>query len=274
MSTGYRPFVYALFDPADPSHVRYVGMAPSRASRPYEHAPRVRAHPEDGTHLAWWIRKLQAEGREPAVMILEELPEGTDRKFLGFIESCYIKSLRQIGHRLTNANDGGWGGSNGPHTPESIAKMKAGWTLEARAKVGAASRERETGKVHSAASRAKHSAAVKGVPKSPEHRAKIAAAATGRRLSPETKEKIGAKKRGVVGRSWSQESRDRSSATLTGRTHSEEWRAKNAAAHLGKKQSEETRARRSASLKATWARRKAEALTQSVTSVHMNGATQ
>jgi len=58
-------------------------------------------------------------------MILEELPVGADMKFVGFVESCYVKSLRSIGHKLTNENDGGWGGSNGPHTLAYNAELTA-----------------------------------------------------------------------------------------------------------------------------------------------------
>jgi hypothetical protein len=142
----HQPFVYGLFDPAEAGHVRYVGMAPSNPSRPYQHAKRARKDLADDSHLMRWIRKIQAEGREPSVMILEQLREETGRAFLGFVESCYIKSLREIGHRLTNENDGGWGGSNGPHTPESRVAMKTGWTLERRARQAEISRERQLGR--------------------------------------------------------------------------------------------------------------------------------
>lgn len=116
------PIVYGLVDPIAPGHVRYVGMA-FRRSRPTSHAKEARRNPKP-THKLNWIRSLQAEGRDPAVLVLEELPEGAAKTFVGFVESCYIKSLRNIGHDLTNGTDGGDGLIN--PTPEVRARISAG----------------------------------------------------------------------------------------------------------------------------------------------------
>lgn len=115
------PFVYALVDPQDPKHVRYVGMAPVRSFRPYEHAKEARKSAAT-TYKLRWIRKIQTEGRDPSVLLLETLPAGTTTSLLGFVESCYIKSLREIGHRLTNASDGGVG-RTGPLSMNARANM-------------------------------------------------------------------------------------------------------------------------------------------------------
>ena len=102
------PFVYGLVDPADVSHVRYVGMA-TGASRPYAHAKEARSPKTRPSHKINWIRLIQSEGREPSVLVLEELPEGASRSFVGQIETMYIDSLKRIGHRLTNITSGGDG---------------------------------------------------------------------------------------------------------------------------------------------------------------------
>ncbi len=237
---GYRPFIYALFDPAMPSHMRYVGMAPSCASRPYQHAELARKTTTDGSYLLNWIRKIQAEGREPSVMVLEELAEGTSRKFCGFVETCYIKSLRGIGHKLTNTHAGGWGGSGGPHTAASIAKMKAIWTPVARER---ARQQRIGVPLSESWSRAIREARKKAWSKAtPEERQAHADRARIARA-------------GVPGHTQTEGTREKIKATLMGRAMSKEWREKNAAAQRGKKQSDATRAKRSAALKLTWAKR-------------------
>lgn len=119
-------FIYALIDPIDQQHIRYVGMSLSNSLRPYEHAKIARKSTRQ-SYLLHWIRSLHANGREPKVLILEELSYCSSRAFLGFIESCYIKSLRSIGHHLTNATNGGDGGdtfSGRKHTDQTREKMR------------------------------------------------------------------------------------------------------------------------------------------------------
>lgn len=100
-------FIYGLVDPLEPKHVRYVGMA-TRDERPFDHANEARKTTKSSYKLNW-IRKVQAEGREPEFITLEQLSDSCLPAFLGFVESCYIASLRAIGHRLTNKTDGGEG---------------------------------------------------------------------------------------------------------------------------------------------------------------------
>jgi len=107
---GFKLCIYGLGDPHEFGHVRYVGMA-LKPSRPNEHASAALKVVKKASYLINWVRKLQKEGRSYVVLVLEELPEGTTRHFLGFVEQCYIKALRQIGHHLTNVHEGGWGGS-------------------------------------------------------------------------------------------------------------------------------------------------------------------
>lgn len=115
----FRPFIYGLVDPREPRHVRYVGMAGKYASRPFQHAENARKKVDKHSHLFHWIRSLQIDGLEPGVLILEELPEGAARTFVGNIEKMYILSLREIGHKLTNIAKGGDGGDTGPMSEET-----------------------------------------------------------------------------------------------------------------------------------------------------------
>lgn len=114
-----RPFIYGLIDPLEPKHVRYVGMA-FKTKRPYQHAIKARNN-SNHSYLFHWIRSLQSEGRNPSVLLLEELSIGATRKFVGEIEKMYISSLREIGHRLINVAKGGDGGDVGnyAHSEES-----------------------------------------------------------------------------------------------------------------------------------------------------------
>ena len=201
-----KPFIYGLVDPADPRHVRYVGMS-FRAGRPLDHARNARKGSTSNPHLMNWIRKLQAEGREYAILVLKELPDGARRGFVGFVEKCYIKSLREIGHRLTNVTEGGDGGAGNVHPPEVRALISAA----AKGRVvtdDVRSRTRATlmGHAVSDETRARQSAAKRRYFENPENRlkrsesaraattdetrAKISASGMGRVVSPETRAKI------------------------------------------------------------------------------------
>jgi hypothetical protein len=119
---GYKepsPFIYGLVDPLDPTHIRYVGLA-SQPGRPFAHVHESR---NQDTYKARWVKKLQAEGRGYSILVLETLPENCSRGLMGYIESCYIEFLREIGHRLTNATEGGDGNIN--PTQETRAKIAA-----------------------------------------------------------------------------------------------------------------------------------------------------
>lgn len=145
MTADFCPFVYGLFDPGEPGHVRYVGMAVVRASRPYEHAKWARKPSTKPSHFVHWLRKLENEGRQYDVIVLEQLAVGASANFLGFVERCYIASLRSIGHRLTNVADGGNGGNLGPEANRKNSLAKIGnkatlgfkFSLEQRAKISA-----------------------------------------------------------------------------------------------------------------------------------------
>ena len=126
---------------------------------------------------------------------------------------------------LMNLTDGGDGRSGYHHTPESIAKIRAGNmgkvnTPETRAKISASAKIRPR-KPHSAETRAKMSKAVMGRPgniPSAEARARMSASLKGRKFSKETRAKISKATMGRPAPAWSAESRAKLSATNTGRT--------------------------------------------------------
>lgn len=131
-------------------------MAVTYAERPRYHAKEAQNSSAPSTYKINWIRSLQ--NYEYDVIILEELPEGTGRAFLGMVESFYIQSLSEIGHQLTNATKGGDGGltktsyAKGHVVPDEMkAKLRAAkigrplpiahreairdtWTIEKRVK--------------------------------------------------------------------------------------------------------------------------------------------
>lgn len=228
------PFVYGLVDPQDVGHVRYVGMA-MRAQRPFDHAKNARRTVKH-SYLLHWIRSIQAEGREPAHLILEQLAPGTPAKFVGLVERMYISSLRQIGHRLTNVTEGGWGGNDSPRS------------IETRAKISAAS----TGRSHSAGARAKISAALKGHIHSVETIAKLSVARKRYWASAENHVKMSA-----THKNPSVETREKISAAQRGRPRSAETRAKISATTKGKVFSAETRAKISTAGKQYWVLKRA-----------------
>lgn len=136
---------------------------------------------------------------------------------LNNLEKLWIILLRarnpEFGYNLKE------GGSNGQHSPETLAKMSAahkgqpGWN--------------------------------KGISPSVETRAKIARALTGHKLSNEHRAKIADAGRG---HKHSDASRAKMSATKKGCKPSDDVRAKLSAAHMGHKHSDEQRAKISAAL--------------------------
>lgn len=197
-----KPFIYGLVDPLEPKHVRYVGMA-MRASRPYDHAKEARSPKTESSYKINWIRSVHSEGRDYAVLKLEELAEGTSRSFLGEIEKMYIASLKAIGHHLTNGTSGGDGGDafrGHKHTDE----------------VKEAIRKRRTGSVTSAATKEKLSIAGMGRVATEETLAKRSKSCSEFYVThPEV-----AKERGVlVSESWTPERRQTQSDAMLGNTN-------------------------------------------------------
>jgi hypothetical protein len=180
---GQVPFVYCLVDPAEPGHVRYVGMATRSVSRPAAHltvALRVSKKPNRPSHTTNWIRALIFDGREPEVRLLEQLPKGASAKLTGFVEQCYIQSLRSIGHDLTNTSAGGHGGFTTYHTSEARQRIS----------------EAHKGRLKSIAHRAAISVGREGMTFSDEHRRNLSEAHRGHKWSEE-------RRAAARGRKWS-----------------------------------------------------------------------
>jgi hypothetical protein len=266
----FRPFVYGLVDPLNLGHVRYVGMA-LQGKRPFAHAKRARKDSGNYPHVLNWIRSLQ--GRDYTVLVLEELPAGSRRRFVGAIETMYITSLKAIGHDLTNATNGGDGFIGGKHRPESRARLAATWARK---------------KAEGYAPSPEHCQAIsdgkKGIPlgpKSPEALATQVVFQVGHEVSADTRKRISEK---LQGHAHTAETRKLISETLKGRPLSAEHAANKHAgqltpkarqrqreSHLGVKMSPESSEAKSkamrgqvftdehrAALKEAWTRRKSE----------------
>jgi hypothetical protein len=139
--------IYSLEDPRG-GGVRYVGITHQEPQK------RLRGHLSKArrgarSHLFNWIRKLQADGVEPILRVLES---GSGEGW-GAAETQWIAWHRTLGCDLTNATDGG----------EGCPGHKV--SLEARQKM----REARLGK-----------------PLSPEHKAKVAAGNRGKKMRPES----------------------------------------------------------------------------------------
>lgn len=222
-SQGSRVFIYTLAHPLT-GEVRYVGKS-------IDPEGRLRGHiTEKGTaHKNNWIRSLLREGLTPKCEVLEELDDPNDDQWQE-AERFWINSLRFLGCRLTNLEDGGIRGKR--------------MSRETRLKMSEAARNQSEEK------RRKISAAKTGVKKSAEVRARMKAAFAKR--SPETYQKVAEANRRVWalrhdelcanmrGRKMAQWARDDISRRMRGRKLSPEHIRKMVEARKGYHHSEET----------------------------------
>lgn len=154
-------YVYALFDPRQPLHVRYVGKTTDMVSRLQNHISQAKR--EAGCHRLLWMRKLLTAGVLPCQRLLE-MVEGASWQEA---ERRWIRDLRAAGHDLVNGTNGGEGG---------CAWIGRTMPPEVRAKI----RNAKLGKRHSLETRAKMSASRMGKSPSIETRAKLRAALLGK----------------------------------------------------------------------------------------------
>jgi hypothetical protein len=230
-------YVYALY--REDGRPFYIGKG--RGERLWAHEADCRP---GRSHKDNIIAGMKARG---VVVPKERLAVGLTDEMAYELEARLIAKLgrEHEGGPLVNLTAGGQG--NVSPTPE------------VRAKIAAATRRTLTGRTRPPEVGAKISAAQRGKPKGPrpaeerQRRAEQSSAAwdeggaaarptfsmAGRQHSPETKERM---RQAALGRTISLETRAAVSARQTGRTHSAEERSK-----------------RSASLRAAWARRKADA---------------
>lgn len=183
--------------------VRYIGLSSHGLARPAKH--RYAASLRRKSHKNHWIKALRAEGLDYIIVVLEESPQD-----LNATEIWWIAYGRACGWPLTNLTDGGEGQLGFVPSPETRAKL---------------------------------SAATKGIPKPPERRAQMIATHLGKKRPVETREKIAL---AAWGRKVSDETRAKLSAAGRGRSPTPAHRAALSVALTGRKVSEETRRRLSA----------------------------
>jgi hypothetical protein len=96
--------IYGLGDPQD-GRLRYIGKSTSGLRRPKRHFEAYHLQKSE-THKTHWIRKLQREGLQPFIVVIQELdvPEG-----LPELERGWIFYFRSLGCNLVNGTDGGEG---------------------------------------------------------------------------------------------------------------------------------------------------------------------
>lgn len=183
--------VYGLTDSSAPGVIRYVGktVQPLR-KRVAAHVSRAVGQPRD-SHKDHWIRSVLRAGHQVEGVVIAWASTDDEAYRL---EHHYITQLRSLGFRLTNGSDYGRGFQGYTHTADAKQKVSAahkgrvrsavelekqrvahlGWTPSPSQCVAVAEANRR--RVHTAETRAKLSAATRGIPKSAEHRAKISAA--------------------------------------------------------------------------------------------------
>jgi len=119
--------IYALAEP-DTQNVRYCG----KTTRKIPH--RMNGHRRDARqqphrHLYYWLRKVYDSGKEPVVMICEELdlgklPRSEQLRLLNETETRWIHQFKVLGFDLTNATNGG-DGCHGRAVSEETRKKAA-----------------------------------------------------------------------------------------------------------------------------------------------------
>jgi len=126
MSTIY---IYALICPII-GQIRYIG----KSIRPKE---RLQNHMNEKSkcHRSNWLKKLKADGLIPKIVILEEMPDGSDWQSR---EKFWIAHGKSQGWPLTNNTSGGDGVCDLPQ--ETRDRMRKSWigrkhTDETRAKI-------------------------------------------------------------------------------------------------------------------------------------------
>lgn len=162
---------------------------------------RLWSHINDKTvcHRTNWIKSLLGLGLKPKMSIIESM-DSSDDSLWQERERYWVEYYSKT-CRLTNLDSGG-----------------------------------VSGKIASAETRAKLSAAFKGRPKSPEHVAKVASAHRGRKCSPESIARMSKPRI-----NWSAESRSRFGAARKGKKLSAGTKMKMSVAHKGRKKSPEWR---------------------------------
>lgn len=116
--------VYGLLDP-DTLEIRYVGQTVNLERRHKEHG--ARSNLKANNHKNKWILSLLSRGLFPACIALERIPECDSDS----AEQRWIKELKGMGARLTNATEGGNGDTRNLTKTTKIRTMPS-WSEERR----------------------------------------------------------------------------------------------------------------------------------------------
>lgn len=239
-------WIYALCEPDDGA-IRYVGKCEKPKKRLVAH---INESGDTAKHV--WLSSLKSQGKNPLVLLIEEVCNENWQER----EMFWISHYRGLGFDLTNSTDGGYGlkgASLATREKLSAIQSKRMSDDNHRAKIFTESRDRKlseslTGKKKSASHVAKLPQNNKGFKQSDEAIRKRSKSMTGRKLSEEHKRKIGLSnighKRGIGNKS------------RTGQTQSPEERMKKSIANKGRPKSPEHKEKiRQAQLRA-WERRR------------------
>ena len=102
------PFIYALVDPVEPQHIRYIGISTKSHLRPFTHegeARRASPGSKFDTCAHRWINKIKEEGRMFIVLTLIEFPDTTSRKEMFRAEKNAIRCAARAGHKILNYHE-------------------------------------------------------------------------------------------------------------------------------------------------------------------------
>lgn len=109
--------IYKLIDP-ETMEVRYIGKTcRSLSHRLYYHIKEAKKGVK--TYKCNWIRSLINKGKIPIIKLVKIVTSGYWQHW----EKLYITKYKKLGHRLSNATEGGEGVTM---TPETIEKIRQG----------------------------------------------------------------------------------------------------------------------------------------------------
>jgi hypothetical protein len=116
-------YIYALADPRDINHIRYVGFTTQPLHiRLSNHVCNSRNKADKNFKKEWWIRSLLKEGLKPSIYVLKQL---TSREEMLAEEIKQIKKAKKDGHKIFNVQDGGISGyKRNPNRDKSQHKYK------------------------------------------------------------------------------------------------------------------------------------------------------
>jgi group I intron endonuclease len=179
-------YIYTLSDP-ETGFVRYVGKSFNIKQRLYYH---IYDADKSNTRKNAWVRSLTNRGLTPTIEVIEELPNSCVEEW-GEAEKFWIASLKAMGCKLTNSDDGGLLGRRPSeetrkkigeyskrriHSPETRAKIAASCKARMTDEEKEHLRKKSTGLKHTEETKRRIAAAKSGIPRPPHVRAAFLAA--------------------------------------------------------------------------------------------------